>query len=322
MVVDVGRADVWAVRDRSVLLPTLLERLAAVGVADVGYRAAGALVVHADPARLDQVETLVRRRTADVAVAGSVERLDERHARAVFPPLATNLQAVYVSGGARVDGRQLRVGLLTGAQRLGAVIVDATARLGPTAAGTWEVHTSSGQIGADVVVLACGAWVNSVLEPLGYALAVEPQRGQLVHLLLDGRDTESWPSVLPLSASHYLVPFDAGRIVVGATRETGSGFDPRVTAGGVLEVIRNALSVAPGLAAASVIETRVGLRPLSARQLPFLGPVQGLDNLFVNSGFGAAGLTMAPVVGEALAQLILTGSSGIDLSAFAPPPRR
>jgi D-amino-acid dehydrogenase len=85
----------------------------------------------------------------------------------------------------------------------------------------------------------------------------------------------------------------------------------------VLEVLRNALSVAPGLASASVIETRVGLRPLAAQ--PFLGPVPGHRRLFVNAGFGPAGLTMAPVAGEALAQLVLTGSSDVDLTAFALP---
>jgi D-amino-acid dehydrogenase len=298
--------------------PTLVERLAAVGVSDVGYRVTGSLAVHADPARLDDVEDRLRRRTAGVAVAGTVERLGEREARALFPPLAADLAAVFVSGGARVDGRRLRSGLLGGARRLGAVVVDAPARLVPAPAGSWAVHTPGGEIGADVVVVACGAWVNGVLEPLGYRLAVEPQRGQIAHLLLEGSDTAGWPSVLPL-ASHYIVPFDAGRIVVGATRETGSGFDARITAAGVLEVLSNALSVAPGLASASLIETRVGLRPLAAEHGPFLGPVTGLPNLFVNTGFGPAGLTMAPVAGEALAQLVLTGACDLDLVAFTPP---
>jgi D-amino-acid dehydrogenase len=225
---------------------------------------------------------------------------------------------VFVSGGARVDGRRLRSSLLAGARRLGAVVVDAPARLVSAPAGSWAVHTPGGEIGADVVVVASGAWVNSVLEPLGYQLAVESQRGQIAHLLLEGRETGNWPSVLPL-ASHYIVSFDAGRIVVGATRETGSGFDARITAGGMLEVLSNALSVAPGLAPASLIETRVGLRPLATRHGPFLGPVIGLANLFVNTGFGPAGLTMAPVASAALAQLVLTGSSDVDLSAFAPP---
>lgn len=298
--------------------PTLLERLGAVGISDVGYCPAGALLVHADPAELDEVETRLRQRTAGVDIAGSVERLDERQARVLFPPLAPGVEGVYVSGGARVDGRRLRAGLLAGAQRLGAEVVNATARLSPTAAHTWRVHTPAAEIGADVVVVACGAWVNSVLEPLGYRLAVEPQRGQLAHLHLDGCDTAKWPAVLPLD-SHYVVPFDAGRIVVGATRETGSGFDARVTAAGMHQVLDNALSVAPGLAAASLLETRVGLRPLATRQTPFVGPVPGIANLFVSTGFGAVGLTMAPVAGHALAQLVLTGSSDTDLTAFAPP---
>ena len=298
--------------------PTLIERLGAVGVSDIGYRVAGSLVVHADPAQLDAAEQRLRHRTAGVAVAGTVDRLDEREARALFPPLDPALAAVYVSGGARVDGRRLREGLLAGAGRLGAVVVDAPARLVSAAAGSWAVHTPDGEIGADAVVVAAGAWANSVLDPVGYQLDVEPQRGQIAHLLLAGSDTADWPSVLPM-ASHYLVSFDAGRIVVGATRETGSGFDPRITAGGVLEVLSNALSIAPGLASASLIETRVGLRPLAAGHGPFLGAVPGHPDLFVNAGFGPAGLTMAPVAGEALAQLVLTGASDLDLSPFTPP---
>ncbi len=50
-------------------------------------------------------------------------------------------------------------------------------------------------------------------------------------------------------------------MVAGATRETGSGFDVRVTPGGLAEILANALSVAPGLAAGTLLETRVGLRP-------------------------------------------------------------
>lgn len=300
--------------------PIMVEQLRDAGISDVGYQVAGALVVDADASRLDDVEDRLRRRTAGVTVAGSVDRLDARDARTLFPPLAPELQAVFVSGGARVDGRRLRSGLLEAAQRLGADVVEATARLSPAAGGSWQVQTSGGAIGADVVVVACGAWANDVLEPLGCPLAVEPQRGQLAHLLLEGSDTGKWPSVLPL-ASHYLVPFGEGRVVVGATRETGSGYDARVTAAGMREVLDNALTIAPGLAGAALIETRVGLRPLATGQMPFLGPVDGLANLFVNAGFGPVGLTIAPIAGDALAGLILTGRAEPDLSPFAPPPR-
>jgi D-amino-acid dehydrogenase len=121
---------------------------------------------------------------------------------------------------------------------------------------------------------------------------------------VEGVETRDWPSVHPV-APHYLVAFDGGRIVAGATRETGAGFDPRETADGLRQVLADALAVAPGLTDATVIETRVGLRPLPEGDGPVFGPVAGHDGLFVNAGFGAAGLTMGPLVGELLARRVL-----------------
>ena len=66
--------------------------------------------------------------------------------------------------------------------------------------------------------------------------------------------------ILP-PGSHYLLAFDESVVVAGATRESGSGFDYRVTAAGQMEVLTEALRVAPGLATATIIETRVGFRP-------------------------------------------------------------
>lgn len=304
--------------------PVLLSALEDAGVSDLGYHAAGSIVVHDDPGALDEVEARVRRRTAGVAVAGEIDRLDERQARAFFPPLAPGLHAIRISGGARVDGRRLRAGLLSAAQRLGAVIQDGHARITVDAQGSCAVQVDDRMLAADAVLVAAGAWTNDVLQPLDYRVPVEPQRGQLVHLRLEGAETTNWPTVLPL-ADNYIVPFDAGRIVVGATRETGSGFDARITADGLREVLASALRIAPGLASATVLETRVGLRPFTTDEAPCIGPVAGVPGLFVNAGFGAAGLTMAPAAGAALAQMILGEHPDTDLTPFAPssagPPR-
>lgn len=299
--------------------PTLLAALADAGVTDIGYYAAGSILVHDDPAALDEVEARVRRRTSGLALAGEVARLDARGARELFPPLADGLHAVRIGGGARVDGRRLRDGLLSAAQRLGAVVQPGHARVATDSRGACTVWVDGRELAADAVLVAAGAWTNDVLQPLGCRVPVEPQRGQLVHLRLEGVDTANWPTVLPL-ADNYIVPFDGGRIVVGATRETGSGFDPRVTAAGLREVLDSALAVAPGLASATVLESRVGLRPFTTDEAPCIGPVAEVPGLFVNAGFGAAGLTMAPVAGAALARLILGGEPEIDLGAFAPAP--
>ena len=155
-------------------------------------------------------------------------------------------------------------------------------------------------------MVAGGAWAAELLAPLDRTLDVEPQRGQIVHLRLEGVVTDGWPTVVPVG-DHYLVAFDGGRIVAGATRETGSGFDVRVTAAGQRQVLDQALALAPGLATATVVETRVGLRPLATGGTPSVGAVPGYDSVFVAGGYGAAGLTMAPVLGDALAELVVTG---------------
>jgi D-amino-acid dehydrogenase len=134
-------------------------------------------------------------------------------------------------------------------------------------------------------------------------------------------DTGRWPSVHPLS-HHYLVAFDDSRVAVGATRESGSGFDARVTARGQWQVLSDALRIAPGLADATLIETRVGLRPLPAHDLPIVGALPGTPGLHVVTGFGAAGLTMAPLAGDALARTILEGTVAPEVAAFTPGDTR
>lgn len=299
----------------------LLVRLSGRTELDVGYRRVGALVVSHDPADLDAAEERLARRSVDHPEVGAVRRLDPDEARARFPPLTDGLGAVHIAGGARVDGQLLAEALLaaSGASRVVAparaeVIVDAGELRGVRIEDATDDPDEV--IPADVVVVAAGAWTNELLTPLGAELGadlrvdVEPQKGQIIHFGLDD-DTSWWPVVLPVGP-HYLLAFDDSRVVVGATRELDSGFDVRVTAAGQAEVLATALSIAPGLAEATVVETRVGLRPF-ARGLPTIGPVPGVDGLFVGTGLGAAGLTIGPLWGRLLADLVVGNQPGVDL---------
>jgi D-amino-acid dehydrogenase len=106
-------------------------------------------------------------------------------------------------------------------------------------------------------------------------------------------------------------------VVIGATRETGSGFDARTTAGGVKAVLDHALRIAPGLASGTVHEIRVGLRPLSADGLPFLGTLHGCDNVVVATGNGPTGLQLGPYSGLLAARLATGRPAGTDIAPFA-----
>jgi D-amino-acid dehydrogenase len=178
------------------------------------------------------------------------------------------------------------------------------------------VRVNGELIEADAVVVAAGAWAPKILEPVGVQLGVAPQRGQIVHLRLPGTDTARWPVLLPLN-SYYLLAFEDSRVVVGATRETNSGFDYRLTAAGVAEVLNAGLAVAPGLASWTVHEIRIGFRPLARDNRPKLGPVPGVDNLLIGNGLGPSGLTMGPYSGALLANATLGKPTELALGPFA-----
>ncbi len=298
--------------------PELIAALAAAGETDLGYRRAGAMLVSDDAEELAWLERLARQ--CSVPAMGAVGRMSPAEARALFPPLRPGFGGVHVAGGARVDGRRLAAALLRAAAWHGASILQAHAAPVVEAGRVVGVDADGERLAADRVIVTAGAWVNAVLRPLGLGMAIEPQRGQIVHLRLEGVETRDWPVILP-PGSHYIVPFDGGRIVAGATRETGSGFDYRVTAAGQAEVLSEALRIAPGLDVATMLETRVGFRPVGAAVRPLLGWMEGVAGLAVGNGLGAAGLTIGPFAGRLLADLV-TGQAGLmDLAPFEPTGR-
>ncbi len=150
---------------------------------------------------------------------------------------------------------------------------------------------------------------------LGVRIPVEPQRGQIIHLTNPSVETSGWPIVEGFRG-HYMVPWPDSRVAVGATRETGSGFDPRLTAAGVHEVLSEALRVAPGLKGWEIHEMRVGLRPLSADGRPVLGAVPGVEGVYVATGHGARGLHLGPYSGTLVADLMLGRAPELDLAPF------
>jgi D-amino-acid dehydrogenase len=118
--------------------------------------------------------------------------------------------------------------------------------------------------------------------------------------------------------SHYMLAFDDSRVVIGATREDGTGFDYRVTAAGQAEVLNAGLAIAPGLATGTIIETRIGFRPAGDTIRPILGRVPGIDGLVLGNALGASGLTIGPYAGRLLSRICTGESPEIDASPFVP----
>jgi D-amino-acid dehydrogenase len=285
----------------------LVARFEGEGLGDHSYGVTGGLIVALDEAELSSVHEVVSRSTELVARhgtrgAGQPVALDQGELAKRFPLLAPDLLgAVWSPEVARVDGRVIRDHLMTLAGRAGAATVDGRGSVVVDDGRVTAVRTPAGRIECDAAVLAGGAWSPDLADELGFALPVSPQRGQILHVRLPGA------SELPVVngfRGHYLLSFPGDRVVVGATREDGSGFDTRATAGGVAQVIANGRTLVPSLDQAEWLELRVGLRPASRDGEPFVGPAPGIAGLYVSTGYGPQGLTFAPHAGALIASAL------------------
>ena len=137
------------------------------------------------------------------------------------------------------------------------------------------LRTTGGVVSCGAVAVAGGAWTpRTRADELAVSLPVAPRKGQIVHLRVEGADSGRWPIVQPVA--HRLPGVVArGAASPAAAPFEDAGFDPRPTAGGLAELLRECLLVAPGLAEATVADVRVGLRPVTPDDLPVLGPLPG-----------------------------------------------
>lgn len=314
-------------------LRSLVARLADDGAdpGPTGFAECGSLVValaeHEDP-WFSEVRAVVGARRPDVA------EISTDDARAMFPPLGRLWRALHSPSAARVDGRALCHAMRVASQRRGVTFVSMEA-IGVDRRGdrVSAVRGADDVVPCGAFVWAGGAWSGNATRWLGVELPVTPTKGQIVHVVLpddgrahgsdDGRAhgsdggsdggagtaTGRWPIVQPI-LNFYLVPWPGGRVACGGTFEPEAGFDVRPTAGGVRDLLRECVTIAPGLADATLAEVRVGLRPTSVDDRPLLGPVPGLANVHVCTGHGANGLLLGPHSAALVAAGIVGGAPG------------
>lgn len=297
--------------------PGLIRELQSEGETETGYAQVGALSISDDPEKVRKMEERAQLREADAPEIGEITRLNETETHELFPLLEERFHSIHISGAARIDGRGLRDALLRSAQRNGAVLVNGDATLQYQSNRVTGVAVGATSFSSDEVIVCAGAWANQLLQPLGIHFRVHFQKAQILHLQVpDQHDTGTWPVVIPPS-DQYLLAFDKQKIVIGATHENDiDGYDTRITAGGIREVLNKGLELAPGLATSTFQEVRVGFRPFTPGFLPVIGAIPGWEGLIAANGLGASGLTMGPFMGSQLAKLALGMEPDIDVNDY------
>lgn len=154
---------------------------------------------------------------------------------------------------------------------------------------------------ADAYVVACGSWSRQLLSPLGYCLPVYPAKGYSATLTL-APDSVA-PSVSLTDDGHKLVFSRLGnRLRIAGTAEF-NGYDMTLNAVRCAALMRRAGELFPELRPQGEPEYWCGLRPATPSNVPLIGRARHA-NLWLATGHGTLGWTMACGTGAALSDLI------------------
>jgi glycine oxidase len=310
---NLAAADRW---------PGFAAEVEEAGGQPVGYRPAGTLAVARDADDNAALEDLYR---FQLRCGLQVERLRSRECRQLEPGLAPSIRGgVLAAGDHQVDNRALVQALLAACQRSGVRLVAGRAAelavegervVGVVLAGGGGQAAAGTALAAGTVVLAAGCWSGGLGGVAAEALPpVRPLKGQLLYLRGSVDQPLCQRNVRGLEV--YLVPRGDGRVVVGATVEE-QGFDTRMTAGAVHDLLRAALELLPDVAELELVETVVGLRPGSPDNAPMLGPA-GPEGLVVATGHYRNGILLTPVTADAITELLATGRVPDVIAPFGP----
>ncbi len=190
----------------------------------------------------------------------------------------------------------------------------------------WQIETSAGQINADIIINAAGAWADDIAEKAGLApLGLVPKRRTaLVFQAPDTYDTSAWPMVNDIDETFYFKP-DAGRILASPEEATPmppcdvqpDEYDIAVTV--------DRIEKATTMKIPRIDNKWAGLRSFFPDGVPALGFDPRNTGFFWLAGQGGYGITTSDAMARIAAQQLLGSplpaeiiDKGVDVREISP----
>jgi glycine/D-amino acid oxidase-like deaminating enzyme len=318
-------------------------RLAEQATIPFGPRPTALLAVAADDAGLAQIQRLAEQLSG---LGHAVELLEAGMLANLEPCLAPDLAGGIRHEGWEVDPTAATLALAAAARRAGAVFRthQQAHRLLLGGDRVTGVAVDGGPLAAGAVVLATGPWTRPLAAWAGIDLPVGGARGWLLqtaplpwtvgHALMDAGwaapEDPAFPGRTPTVAelaggqpdpqawtAFALQQGPGGHAVVGASLAASLREDGEHP-GTVRGLARRARRFVPGLAGVPVVATWSGVRPVTPDGHPLVGPVPGLDGLWVAAGHGPIGVLAAPATARMLADHLAGGRPDPAAAPFDP----
>ena len=179
--------------------------------------------------------------------------------------------------------------------------------------GPLKLETDRGSFVTDACVIAAGAWTSGLIGGLSIRLPMQPGKG---YSMTGGRPAKcpQLPCIFE-ERSVVVTPFKTG-CRLGGTMEF-SGSSTHLVAKRLRNLKKAAGEYLKSPPVEPVLEEWAGLRPMMADDLPVIDRVPGRGELFIATGHGMMGMSLAPATGRIIADLVAGRTPQIDISPFA-----
>ena len=243
-----------------------------------------------------------------------IEVVGPERLREVEPDLSPAYKTgVLMKGQARaIDPGGVGKALAEKAKRMGADFLKAGVhRIEQSPTGEWNIHTDAGERKAINLIIAAGAWSARLLEPLGYDLPLEAERGY--HLIFENPGITVNNSIMDADAKFVASSMAAGVRCAGTAEFAGLDALPDYRRAQVFA--RLAKHLFPDINTKDTIEW-MGSRPSFPDSLPCLGEIPSKKGLFCAFGHSHYGFGMAPNTGRVVASIVTGEPVNIDLTPY------
>ena len=177
------------------------------------------------------------------------------------------------------------------------------------------VETSDGPISTPVVVNAAGAWARQIGAFVGLDLPIEPVRRHIATTSPLSCIRPTYPMMVDNETGLYMHPESGGLLMGMAKRDEKAAYRTDVDEEFVMEIVGAAVSRMPALETGAEINAAwAGLYEVTPDHHPIITAHPDVPGFYTCAGFSGHGFMHAPAAGQVVAELILDGKSGIDVS--------
>lgn len=290
----------------------LYEELAETAGFDFGFEGDGSLLVYLSRESLEhEMEEvhLLERFEIPLRILNQTEVHDLEPA---LLPLVVG--GIYYPRDGHINPYRFVTGLAKKAEDLGAQVWTKTEVMGfeSSQGMITRIHTTRGEIAPKQVILATGSWSPEVARSLKLQIPIQAAKGYSVTL-----ENPPVAPKIPLSLGEARVvvnPLGDSLRLAGTLELAGMEFS--INARRVDAMRRASGRYLPGLDEARVIEIWRGLRPCTPDGLPIISRSSDFENLIVAAGHAMLGMSLGPVTGKLVSQLVRGEKTGVDMFPF------